>query len=68
LLENFKQIFAIIKQESPSSKLYVQSILPVDQNGAALGTSPLKNNNIRVVNKKPGGILQNEQYYFYKSV
>ncbi len=51
LLNNFKKILTRIQQESNTSKVYVQSILPVYSKGAAIQHSPVKNQDIVDANK-----------------
>ncbi len=51
LLINYREILSRLQQESNTSKLYVQSILPVNKKGAAIVATGIKNETIREVNK-----------------
>ncbi|MEJ7766523.1 MAG: GDSL-type esterase/lipase family protein [Chitinophagaceae bacterium] len=50
ILEDYKLILSKLLTECPSSKIYVQSILPVYEKGLAIRISPVKNENIRSIN------------------
>jgi lysophospholipase L1-like esterase len=50
LIENYAQILNKIQQGSPTTKIYVQSILPVYSAGPAIAGSGMNNDTIRDVN------------------
>ena len=61
---NFRTLCKKILQEAPDVKLYIQSVTPRVNQGAASDNVKLNNKNITAYNKKLAAVCVNEGWYF----